>query len=57
MELLGGMLANGIVRPVYIVRSPLYQFQHNIGHHSDLVNGKSILVIYAHWLGMCYDVP
>ena len=57
MELFGGMLADGIVQPMYAVRSLLCQFWRNIGRHSDLVNGKSILAIYAHWLGVYHDVP
>ena len=51
------MLANGIVQPVYTEKSLLCQFWRNIGHRPDLISGKSILAIYARWLGVYYDVP
>ena len=52
-----GLPANSPVQLVYSEKSPPCQSWRNIGHHPNLVNGKSILVECVHWLSVYYDVP
>ena len=54
LALLGGMLAGCMVRPVYGIRTLLYQFQCSTHHHSDSVEWQSIPVISVRFPDECY---
>ena len=54
LALLGGVLASCMVRPVYGIKTLLYQFQCSTHHHSGPVEWQSIPVISVHFPDECY---